>query len=345
MKKQQTFSDIEYSQRKHTSRREKFLKKMDALIPWAELEALIQPYYYEGKRGRPPRGIALMLKMYLLQIWYNLSDELTEDCIYDSHAMKEFVGIDFQEEDVPDATTLLLFRHLLEREGLQKKIFEEINGILEREGMLWEGGSILDATIIEAPSSTKNSGKSRDAEMKQTKKGNEWHFGIKAHTGADAGTGKVHSVTVTAANVHDIAEAHKLVRETDAFVNADAGYVGVQKREEIRADEHLSQVQWRVNERKGNDRVRDERLYKAAVQHLEWVGQPRWDQHIEYMKSKVRSRVEHTFYIIKHLFGYRKTRYRGLAKNEARLYMLFALSNVLRWSWRMKSLGTLVIGT
>jgi IS5 family transposase len=317
---------------------------MDALIPWAELEALIRPYYYKGTRGRPPRGIELMLRMYLLQIWYNLSDELTEESIYDSHAMKEFTRIDFQEEDVPDATTLLLFRHLLEREELQKKMFEKINEILEKEGMLWTGGSIIDATIIEAPSSTKNSSKSRDEEMRQAKKGNEWHFGMKAHIGMDAGTGMVHAVTYTAANESDIAEAYKLVRDTDEFVNADAGYVGVQKREEVCQDEHLSQVRWQVNERKGKERAREEKLYKAAMEHLEWVGQPRWGQWIEYMKSKVRSRVEHTFYIIKHLFGYRKTRYRGLAKNGARLYMLFAMSNVLRWSWRIKSLGTLVMG-
>jgi IS5 family transposase len=224
MKTQQTFSDIEYSARKRVSRREIFLQKMDALIPWAELEAVIRPHYYAGKRGRPPRGIEVMLRMYLLQVWYNLSDQMAEEEIYDSHAMKEFLRIDFQEEDAPDATTLLGFRHLLEQHGIQKQLFEKINQILEREGMLWRGGSIIDATIIEAPVSTKNSSKSRDGEMKQTKKGNEWHFGMKAHIGADAGTGMVHRVTFTAANEKDIQEAHKLVRKDDEFVNADAGY-------------------------------------------------------------------------------------------------------------------------
>jgi IS5 family transposase len=300
--------------------------------------SVIQPYYYSGKRGRPPRGIELMLRMYLLQNWYNLSDEMAEEEIYDSRAMKEFVKIDFQEEDAPDATTLLGFRHLLEEHGLQKKLFEKINGILASEGMIWRGGSIVDAAIIEAPSSTKNSAKSRDPEMKQAKKGNEWHFGMKAHVGADAGTGMAHTLEFTAANVHDIEEAHKLVRKDDEFANGDAGYVGIEKREEVSGDEDLSKIQWRINRRKGRDRAREEKLYKEAMEHLDYVAQPRWDDRIEYLKSKVRSKIEHNFYIIKHLFGYRKTRYRGLAKNGARLYMLFALANILRWSWRVNPL-------
>jgi IS5 family transposase len=341
MKNQQTFSDIEYAGRKRVSRREVFLQKMDALIPRVELEAVIRPYYYTGNRGRPPRGIAMMLRMYLLQIWYNLSDEMAEESIYDSHAMKQFVRIDFQEEDVPDATTLLGFRHLLEGEGLQQRIFERINDALKREGMLWQGGSIVDASIIEAPSSTKNSANSRDSQMKQAKKGNEWHFGMKVHIGADAGTGMTHSVTFTGANEPDIQEAHKLVRADDTFVNADAGYIGIERREEIIKDEHLARIQWRVNERKGKARRLANALYKDAMNHLEWVGQPRWEEEMEYLKSKVRSKVEHTFYIIKHLFGYRKARYRGIAKNGARLYMLLAMANVLRWSWRLNSLGAL----
>jgi IS5 family transposase len=279
--------------------------------------------------------------MYLLQTWYNLSDEMTEDTIYDSYAMKEFVKIDFQEEDVPDATTLLGFRHLMEEAGLQKQLFDAINAILKREGMLWQGGSIVDATIIEASSSTKNSSKSRDPEMHQTKKGNEWHFGMKAHIGTDAGTGMVHSLSCTAANVPDIQEAHKLVREDDDFANADAGYVGIQQREEIRSNERLSGIEWRVNQRKGKRVQMEAALYKNAADHLEWVGQPQWDARIEYLKSKVRSKVEHNFYIIKHLFGYRKVRYRGIEKNKARLYMLFAMANILRWSWRRNSLGAL----
>jgi IS5 family transposase len=283
--------------------------------------------------------------MYLLQIWYNLSDEMTEEEIYDSHAMKEFVRIDFLQEDAPDATTLLCFRHLLEQNGLQKKLLDKINEILEASGMLWCGGSIIDASIIEAPTSTKNSTKSRDAEMNQTKKGNQWHFGMKVHTGCDAGTGMVHSVRFTKANEHDITEAHKLVRSDDDFVNGDAGYLGIEKREEIRNDEHLSQIDWRINKRKGKDLAHEAGIYKKVMQHLDWVGQQRWEQQIEYQKSKVRSKIEHNFYIIKHLFGYRKTRYRGLQKNGARLYMLFAMANLLRCTWRLNSLGTLVAVT
>ena len=339
MKRQQTFGDIEYSKRKRVSRREIFLKKMDALIPWKKMSEVIQPYYYSGKRGRPPRGIEPMLRMYLLQIWYNLSDEMTEEAIYDSYAMKEFSKIDFLEEDVPDATTLLLFRHLLEENNLQEKLFETINALLKKEGMIWQVGSIVDATIIEAPSSTKNSSKSRDPDMKQAKKGNGWHFGMKAHIGADAGTGMVHSVRYTAANEHDIQQAHKRVRKEDAFVNGDAGYIGIEKREEIKNDEELSKIQWRINVQKGKEHKRQEALHRDAMNHIQYIAQPKWEEQIEYMKSKVRSKVEHNFYIIKHLFGYRKTRYRGLAKNGARLSMLFALANILRWSWRLKSLG------
>jgi IS5 family transposase len=343
MKTQPTFSDIEYSSRKRVSRREIFLQKMDALIPWAELEEIIRPHYYSGKRGRPPRGIEPMLRMYLLQNWYNLSDELTEETIYDSHAMKQFAKIDFHEESVPDATTLLGFRHLLEKHELQKKIFETINSILRKEGMMWQGGSIVDAAIIEAPCSTKNSSKSRDPQMKQTKKGKEWHFGMKVHTGVDAGTGMTHSLSFTAANVHDITEAHKLVRADDAFVNGDAGYIGIEQREEVLRDENLSKIDWRINERTGKERSREKAIYKNPMKHLEYIGHPQWGEKIEYMKSKVRSKVEHNFYIVKHIFSYRKTRYRGIEKNGARLYMLFALANLLRWSWRLKSLGSLPV--
>ena len=343
MKRQITFSDIEYSKRKRVSRREVFLKKMDALIPWAELIAVIQPYYYKGERGRPPREIEAMLRMYLLQIWYNLSDELTEDTIYDSYSMKEFARVDFLEGGAADATTLLHFRHLLEEHRLQQRLFERINEVLEQQGMIWHGGSIVDAAIVEAPVSTKNSAKSRDPEMHQTKKGNEWHFGMKAHIGADAGSGMVHSVSFTAAHVHDIQEAHKLVRADDQFVNGDAGYTGIERRKEIQEDEQLRGVEWRINEKKGKRQKQEKALYCAVMDHLDYVAQPQWDEQIEYLKSKVRSKVEHNFYIIKHLFGYRKTRYRGLEKNGARLYMLFAMANVLRWSWRRDSLGVLAV--
>jgi IS5 family transposase len=279
--------------------------------------------------------------MYFLQAWYNLSDEMTEEEIYDSHAMKEFVKIDFLEEDVPDATTLLGFRRLLERRNLRQKLFERINEVLEKEGMIWRGGSIVDAAIIDAPTSTGNSGKSREPKTRQAKKGNGRYFGMKARIGVDAGTGTVHSAGFTAANGHDISGARRLARPYDKFVNAYAGYIGIQKRREIQSDEHLKGIQWRINEREGKRRVFESGLYKNVTEHLDWISLPRWEQEIEYQKSKVRSKVEHTFYIVKHLFKYRKARYRGLEKNGARLYMLFAMSKLLRWTWRIKSLGAL----
>jgi len=331
---QTTFTEMEYGNRKRKGKRAAFLEKMNGIIPWAELIAVIEPHYHAGqKTGRRPQPLEGMLRMYLLQIWFNLADEGTEDAIYDSYAMKGFVGIDFDEEDVPDATTLLHFRHLLEEKQLQKQLFERINRCLEDAGILLRGGSIVDATYIEAPVSTKNSAHSRDGEMKQGKKGNVWHFGMKAHIGVDAYSGMVHSVEATAANVSDIEVTHKLIRDDDDFVNADAGYVGVEKREEIMNDEHLATVEYRVNARKGSKRKQDKEIYKAPLEHLEYIGEPDWDGEIEKQKSKVRSKVEHTFQIIKVRFGYRKTRYRGIEKNYQQLCMLFLSVNLLKWAW------------
>jgi IS5 family transposase len=204
---------------------------------------------------------------------------------------------------------------------------------LEEEHLMMKGGSIVDATIIEAPVSTKNSAKSRDPEMHQAKKGNEWHFGMKAHIGVDAGSGLVHTVETTAANVSDLEVAPKLIREDDGFVNGDAGYIGLENREEVKNDEHLSQIDYRINKRKGAGRKLRDGLLKNAMKHLDYVAEPDWDGKIEYMKSKVRCKVEHVFAIVKGIFGYRKTVYKGLKKNTARLYMLFASANLLMWSW------------
>ena len=209
--KQQTFSDFEYSNRKRKTKREGFLEIMDEIIPWDEWVGVIMPFYPSGKRGRPPKGIELMLRMYLLQIWFNLSDEGTEDAIYDSYAMRKFVGINFLEEDVPDATTLLKFRRLLEQHGLNKLFFDAINRVMVETGHMLKGGTVVDATIINAPPSTKNAEKKRDPEMHQTKKGNEWRFGMKCHVGVDAFSGLVHTIEVTPANVHDIQVTSKLI--------------------------------------------------------------------------------------------------------------------------------------
>ena len=313
--KQQTFSDYEYSNRKRKTKREEFLEIMDEIIPWEEWVSIIAPYYPSGKRGRPPIGIEIMLRMYLLQVWFNLSDEGTEDAIYDSYAMRKFVGINFLEEDVPDATTLLKFRRLLEKHGLNKLFFDAINRVLVETGHILKGGSVVDATIINAPSSTKNAKKQRDPEMHQTKKGNEWRFGMKCHIGVDAFSGLVHTMEVTPANTHDITVASKLIREDDEVVYGDSGYLGLEKREEIVSDEHLSSIEYRINRRPSS-------LQKVSDSSIDW------DRVIEHAKSSVRCKVEHPFRIIKCLFGYRKTAYKGLAKNESRLYMLFTSANL-----------------
>ncbi len=193
--------------RKKKTKREAFLESMNEMIPWKKWVDIIKPYYPKGKQGRRPKGIEKMLRMYLLQNWFNLSAPATEDAIYDSYAMRKFIGIDFMTESVPDETTLCKFRHLLEAHELNKRFFEEIKQIMDKSGLIMKDGTIVDATIIDAPSSTKNAEKKRDPEMHQTKKGGVWHFGMKCHIGVDAGSGLVHTITVTPANDHDITQA------------------------------------------------------------------------------------------------------------------------------------------
>ena len=313
---QMTFSDLEYSMRKRKTKREKFLDIMNEIIPWEEWVEFVRPYYPSGKRGRPTMGIEKMLRMYLLQVWFNLSDEGVEDAIYDSYAFRKFMGVDFVNEQVPDATTLLKFRHLLEENHLGEEFFKAINRVMEATGHIMHGGSIVDATIISAPSSTKNAEKKRDPEMHQTKKGNEWKFGMKCHVGVDAGSGLVHTITVTSANVHDINEAHKLLREDDEFAYGDNGYSGIEKRDEIKNDEHLSKIDFRINRRPKS-------LPKVSDNAFDW------EREIEHRKSSVRCKVEHAFKIIKDTFGFRKVRYKGLAKNLHKLNVLFACANLL----------------
>jgi len=328
MSHQKTFTDFEYENRKRKTRREEFLAMMDKIIPWDEWVAIISPYYPSGKRGRPVRGIETMLRMYFLQIWFSLSDEMTEESIYDSHAMRKFMRVSFEDEQAPDATTLLKFRHLLEENNLCEKLFKDLNERLELNGCVMRGGTIVDATIIKAPSSTKNTSGKRDPEMHQTKKGNEWHFGMKAHIGVDAGTGYVHSLTGTSANAHDITEASKLLRDDDKVMYGDAGYLGIEKREEIKNDTNKSKIAYRINRRPGVLRKDP----KNISNHLE--------RRIESRKSSVRSKVEHVFRIIKIQFGFSKVIYRGLAKNLNRLFGLFASANVymLAKSGRLVSL-------
>jgi transposase, IS5 family len=260
--------------------------------------------------------------MYLPQVWFSLSDEGVEDAVYDSYAMRRFMGLDFTMEQAPDATTLLHFRHLLEKHKLGKVLFDSQNEVFQEQGWTMRGGSIVDATIIAAPSSTKNAQGARDPQMHQTKKGNQWYFGMKAHIGVDAGTGYVHSVTATAANVHDLDETANLVRPDDEVVYADAGYQGVEKRPDVAGDQHLSRVEFRVAARKGR---------------LKTMAGP--DRAEESRKASVRAKVEHPFLIVKRDFGFTKTRYRGIGKNLNHLHMLFASAN-----WLMRARAVALTG-
>jgi IS5 family transposase len=315
MKQQMSFAQSEYAGKKKVTRRERFLGEMERVVPWARLCGVIEPHYPKGERGRPPIGVARMLRIYFLQQWYALADEALEDALYDSQAMRTFAGIDLSADPVPDATTLLKFRHLLEAHDLASRILAEVGALLSERKLLMREGTIVDATIIAAPSSTKNAAKERDPEMHQTKKGNQWHFGMKAHIGADAQSGLVHTVTGTAANVADIAQTHALLHGEEKNVHADAGYQGVEKREELIAQ--AKEVQWYVAAKRGKVKAMAEGRLKQLTQAFEKA------------KAQVRARVEHPFHIIKNLFKHRKTRYRGLAKNTAQLHTLFALANLL----------------
>ena len=229
MERQTTFAQSEFATKKKQTRRERFLGEMEKAVPWQRLVALIEPFYPKGKRGRPPLGVERMLRVYFLQQWYGLADEALEDALYDSQALRAFVG----SEAVPDATTLLQFRHLLEQHGLTARILATVNALLAERGALLREGTIVDATIIAAPPSTKNQAKARDPEMHQVKKGNAWHFGMKAHVGVDQHSGLVHTVVGTGANVADVAQTHALLHGEEQAVFADAGYLGASKRPEL----------------------------------------------------------------------------------------------------------------
>ncbi len=315
--KQQTFSDIEYANRKRTTKREEFLNSMNEIIPWADWVDMIRPYYPNGKRGRPPKEIETMLRMYLMQNWFCLSDEGTEDAIYDSYAMRQFMHIDFLTEQVPDATTLLKFRHMIEKNNIAKKLFDDVNSRLEKAGLIMRGGTIVDATIIDAPSSTKNRTGKRDPEMHQTKKGNQWYHGMKIHAGVDAGTGYVHTITATPANVSDVAEAHNLIREEDEVCYGDSGYTGIEKREEIVGNDNLSDIEYIVAKKPSTFKTAS--TFKGI----------NWERQIESRKASIRCKVEHPFLIVKNFFGYSKVVYKGLVKNLNRFHMLFASANLL----------------
>jgi IS5 family transposase len=315
MTHQTTFAHAEFAAKKKTTRREKFLARMEEVIPWAQLLAVIEPHYPKGKRGRPPIGLERMLRVYFLQQWYALADEALEDALYDSQALQRFARIDLAAEGVPDATTLLNFRHLLETHDLCKGLFTAINADLAARGLLLREGTLVDATLIAAPPSTKNKERKRDPEMHQTKKGNQWYFGMKAHIGADRSSHLVHTVVVTAANVADVTKTAQLLHGQETQVHADAGYTGVEKRAEIVA--LARQIDWQIAGKRSVIRALAQGAEKEALQAVEKA------------KASVRAFVEHPFHIVKNLFGHRKVRYRGLAKNRHQLYTLFGLANVV----------------
>ncbi len=320
--KQTSFASLEYAGKKRKTRREKFLGEMERVVPWKALLALIEPHYPKsGRVGRPPIGVERMLRMYFLQQWYSLSDEGLEDALYDSQAMRDFVGIDLAREQVPDATTLLKFRRLLEQHELTKAIFEGVNEHLGERGLLMREGTLVDATIIAAPSSTKNQDGERDPEMHQAKKGQQYYFGMKAHIGADADSGLVHSVHVTSANESDVANTHALLHGQERRVHADSGYTGVAKRDEIvtaQAEGRIrTDVSWLIAAKRGAMVA----MVNGAHKRLAVL--------VERKKAQIRARVEHPFHIVKNLFGHKKVSYRGLAKNGARMFTLFALANLV----------------
>jgi IS5 family transposase len=312
---QASFAHAEFAAKKKITRREKFLAQMETAIPWAPLLAVIAPHYPKGERGRPPVGLERMLRIYFLQQWYALADEALEDALYDSQAMQRFAGIELDAEGVPDATTLLKFRRLLETHNLGQALFTAINADLAARGLLLREGTLVDATLIAAPSSTKNEKRARDPAMHQTKKGNQWYFGLKAHIGADRDGKLVHTVVVTAANVADITQTAELLHGDETQVHADAGYTGVEKRPEIVA--LARPIDWQIAAKRSLIKALAEGAHKEALKAA------------EHAKAAVRAFVEHPFHLVKNLFGYRKTRYRGLVKNAHQLHALFGLANVV----------------
>ncbi|WP_218242479.1 IS5 family transposase [Comamonas fluminis] len=313
--KQMSLGGSGFERKTKRTRKREFLDEMNLVVPWAELVSLIAPHAPTpgAKGGRPPFAVETMLRIHFLQQWFNLSDPAMEEALYDMALFREFVGLDAGEDNLPDESTILRFRHLLEAHNLSSQILATVNATLAAKGLLLKSGTVVDATLIAAPSSTKNSSGERDPEMHQTKKGNQWHFGMKAHIGVDADSGLVHTVVGTAANVNDVTQAHALVHGAETDVFADAGYQGVGKRDETQE----INVNWHVAMRPGKRKVLDKSTPMGAI----------LDQ-LERAKASIRAKVEHPFRVIKRQFGHVKVRYRGLAKNTAQLHTLFALSNL-----------------
>ena len=308
-----SFGDAEQAGKRKKTRREIFLAEMELVVPWEALLKVISPHYPVAGRGRRPYALESMLRVHLMQNWFALSDPAMEEALYEIASLRAFAGLDLQA--IPDETTILNFRHMLEESDLAEDIFKQVNAHLAKKGLLLKRGSIVDATIIAAPSSTKNSTGERDPEMHQTKKGNQWHFGMKAHIAVDADSGLVHTVTTTAANEADVEQVADLLHGRESEVWADSGYRGAQARVKQAVDWHIaarpSDIA-RLPEGRGKNRV----------------------QRDEHRKASVRAKVEHPFRVIKRQFGLAKVRFKGLAKNTAHVITLFALSNL--WMARKK---------
>lgn len=305
--KQQSFSSLEQSHKKKRTKREIFLGEMDVVVPWARLEALIAPHYTKPRKGRPQMPLVVMLRIYFLQQWYGLSDPGVEEALYDMHSMRDFTGLNLAHDAIPDETTILNFRHLLEAHNLTEAVFGAVSEYLEEQSLLMRGGTIMDATLIAASPSTKNKSAKRDPDMSQTKKGNQWYFGMKAHIGVDAKSGLVHTVKTTTAKVHDARMTDDLIRSDDAVIFGDKGYVSDKRKRVARADGVL----WAVKDKRKRGRTLSSSQKKRNRKH-----------------GTVRAKVEHVFRVIKCQFGYRKVRYRGLAKNAAQMFSLMALANL-----------------
>jgi len=315
---QMSFGDAEYAGKRKQTRREVFLAEMDKVVPWKSLLNLIEPLYPMAGRGRHPYPLEKMLRVHLMQNWFGLSDPAMEEALYEITPMRTFAHLSLSQP-IPDETTILNFRHLLEEYELAPEILGRVNAHLSRKGLLLKRGSIVDATIVEAPSSTKNAQGKRDPEMHQAKKGDQWHFGMKAHIGVDADSGLVHTVRTTAANEADVEQVQDLLHGKEEVVHADAGYAGAQTRVARKG------IRWEIAAKRGKIKAMKEGREKRSIEK------------IEKRKASVRARVEHPFRVIKRQFGLMKVRFRGLAKNTAHVITLFALSNL--WMARRKLLA------
>jgi IS5 family transposase len=294
------------------TRKAEFLARMQTLVPWAEFCALIEPHYPKAGNGRPPVGLERMLRMYLIANWFNLADEACEDALYDIPAFRDFCHIDLGRERVPDATTLLNFRHLLEQHKLGAALFAKVGELLQANGMKLSGGTIVDATLIAAPPSTKNQEQSRDPEMHQSKKGKQWHFGMKVHIGMDSQSGLIHSASVTTGNVHDSQELPNLLRGEETRLYGDSAYRGEKQKK------RLKELAPRAKDFTNKRAYKNRPLTDA-------------DKNTNRRKSAVRSKVEHPFLTLKRIWGFAKVRYRGLAKNANRAFAMLAMINLVKW--------------